>query len=265
MEEVRRRMVRLAATIFDFVNTLVKTPSDLVPIEGGSTGERTRFELTVRVMYDSLVESGIKVDWSSFYKRYMVVREEQLQSRKRTLREYDMGERLARTLGALGHKISANSELVKQAIDCHFKSYENYVEVDRDAPSLLQDLRLRYKIGLITNFAYSPTIYNLLDRFQLRRFFDGIVISSEVGWVKPSPRIFQVALSALRLKAQECVFVGDEIEADIRGASGVGMKTILLSEKDIDCPDADTIAHHLAELPLVISGLEKGQLGRHQD
>jgi putative hydrolase of the HAD superfamily len=172
------------------------------------------------------------------------------------LREYDMSERVARTLSALGHKISKDSESVKKAIKSHFDSYETYVDVDRDALSLLQGLRLRYKIGLITNFAYAPTIYNLLNRFQLRQFFDDIVISGEVGWVKPSPRIFQVALSALRLKAHECVFVGDEKEADIEGGRGVGMKTILLSEKDTDCPDADTIVRNLADLALVISELE---------
>ena len=249
-------MVRLTANIFDLVNTLIKTPSYTASIGKQSARETKGFESTVRVTYDSLVESGIKTDWQSFFNKYMIIRDEQLQSQKQTLKEYNMNERVAGTLTALGLKISADSESVKKAIDCHFNSYETYVEVDSEAFSLLQQLHLRYKLGLITNFAYPPTIYNLLEKFHLRQFFDEITISGEVGWIKPSPRIFQIALSALQLKANECVFIGDEIEADVRGARGVGMKTILLSKRDVDCPDADAIVHDLAELPSAISDIQ---------
>jgi FMN phosphatase YigB (HAD superfamily) len=65
-----------------------------------------------------------------------------------------------------------------------------------------------------------------------------------------------LALSTLELKAEECVFVGDDVEADIKGAKGLDMKTILLSEKDLDCLDADAVIHHLGELPSIIDKIE---------
>jgi putative hydrolase of the HAD superfamily len=245
-----------AAVIFDLGNTLLKTPFHTIPIEKGSSDEKARFESIVKATYDSLVNSGINVGWPLFHEKYMFVRADQLLVQKQTLREYDMNDRLVRTLGALGFKISVDSESVKKAIDSHFGFYESYVGADKEVPTILQDLRRAHKLGLITNFAYPPTIYKLLDKFHLRQFFDEIVISGEVGWAKPSPRIFQFALSAFELKAEECVFIGDDAEADIEGARGVGMKTILLSEKDPDCSDADAIIHHLTELPSVISEME---------
>jgi putative hydrolase of the HAD superfamily len=249
-------MPKFAAVIFDLGNTLLKTPFHTYPIEKGSSGEKARFESIVKATYDSLVNSGIKVDWPSFYEKYMIVRAEQLLVQKQTLREYDMNDRLVRTLGALGFKISADSESVKKAIDSHFGFYESYVRADKEAPTILQDLRRAHKLGLVTNFAHPPTIHRLLDKFHLRQFFNEIVISGEVGWVKPSPTIFQLALSTLELKAEECVFVGDDVEADIKGAKGLDMKTILLSEKDLDCLDADAVIHHLGELPSIIDKIE---------
>jgi len=250
------RMPRLAAAIFDLGNTLVKTPYHTVPIEEGSSVEIARFESTVKATYDSLMNSGIKMDWSSFYEKYRIVRAEQLHTQKQTLREYDMGDRVARTLSALGFRVSANSETVKKAIDCHFHSYESYVETNSETESVLQYLCPRYKLGLITNFAHPPTIHNLLDKFRLRRFFDVITISGEFGWVKPSPRIFQSALSALKLKAEKCVFIGDDLEADIKGANGIGMKTVLLTEKNLSRSGADSIIHNLRELPSTLDEIE---------
>jgi putative hydrolase of the HAD superfamily len=55
---------------------------------------------------------------------------------------------------------------------------------------------------------------------------DAIVLSSEVGKRKPHPFIFQRALSELGVAADEALFVGDRLEADVFGASRVGMKTV---------------------------------------
>ncbi len=257
VEEAKERMAKLAAVIFDLGDTLVKTPWGILLMEKGSSNEVAKFESIVKVTYDSLVKGGIMTEWPSFYEKYMSARAQQLRVQKQTLKEYDMCERVARTLSALGVNISARSELVKKAIEDHYDSYESYVSADEEASTTLRDLQARYKLGLITNFAYPPTIYKLLDRFRLAQFFDAVVISGEVGWVKPSPKIFQFALSALELKAKQCVFIGDDVEADIKGAKRVGMKAILLSEKDLHCPDADAVIRILGELESAIDEIER--------
>ena len=56
-------------------------------------------------------------------------------------------------------------------------------------------------------------------------FTDAVVVSGDLGIHKPDPRIFALALSKIDSKADTTLFVGDNPEADIAGASGVGMQT----------------------------------------
>lgn len=50
--------------------------------------------------------------------------------------------------------------------------------------------------------------------------------------MKPSRRIFQLALERLQVSAQHAVFVGDRVDNDIKGAARVGMRTVLLLHGD---------------------------------
>jgi putative hydrolase of the HAD superfamily len=51
------------------------------------------------------------------------------------------------------------------------------------------------------------------------------VFSSEVGWRKPHPAIFERALDALGVAAGEALFVGDKLATDVAGAAALGMAT----------------------------------------
>ncbi|MEV0850195.1 HAD-IA family hydrolase [Streptomyces sp. NPDC049954] len=51
--------------------------------------------------------------------------------------------------------------------------------------------------------------WNLYDGYDVRRRYDAVVLSEEVGLRKPDPRIFRLMFEALDLPAQECVFVDD--------------------------------------------------------
>lgn len=246
-----------AAIIFDLGDTLVRFPWDAKSVAREGDKEMSLFDKLVKVTHDSLVKSGIKVDWPSFHEKYMFIRAEQIEWQKKTLHEYDINERVSKTLNALGSKVAPDSAVVRKATDDHYASYMNYIEMEKEVPEILQTLRSKRKLGLITNFAYPPAIHSILKRFGLGEFFDVILISREVGWVKPSPKIFQVALSSLNLRSNQCVFVGDDAEADIKGAKGVGMKTIFVSKKGSTCQEADATIHHVTQLPSAIDKLEK--------
>jgi putative hydrolase of the HAD superfamily len=55
---------------------------------------------------------------------------------------------------------------------------------------------------------------------------DFAVFSSEVGKRKPHPAIFERALDALGVAADDSVFVGDRLYEDVRGAGEIGMTTV---------------------------------------
>ena len=60
------------------------------------------------------------------------------------------------------------------------------------------------------------------DFFDL---FDNMVISGEVGHVKPHPEIFQILLDRIHTPAYECLFIDDAL-ANINRAQTMGFETI---------------------------------------
>ncbi len=59
-----------------------------------------------------------------------------------------------------------------------------------------------------------------------RSLFDVLVLSDEVGAVKPQPEIFLRALDQLEVEPPAAMFVGDRLEEDVQGAANVGMTTV---------------------------------------
>jgi len=93
------------------------------------------------------------------------------------------------------------------------------------ATEVIQYLRPKYKIGLITN-GKTKIQYGKIDQLGIRNKFDAILVSEEVGIKKPNPQIFEFVLSRLELEPDECVYIGDHPRNDIEGAGKVGMNTI---------------------------------------
>jgi putative hydrolase of the HAD superfamily len=247
-------MVR--GVLFDLGNTVVLFPALGVETEDLSLERRSMLESLVRVLYDSLKDDGLNVGWSSFFEVYRTVRSEQLQCQKRTLREYNMRERLAKVLKSLGFNASASSEIIRQALNSYFEEYVRRVTIEEEVIPTLRSLLSRYSLGVVTNFAYPSGVHAILRKFGLEKIFDPVVISGEVGWIKPSPIIFQVALSKLRLSADQVVFVGDDPEADVRGAKNIDMKTVFLARESTHC-DADITISHFSSLTTAIEELEE--------
>jgi putative hydrolase of the HAD superfamily len=94
--------------------------------------------------------------------------------------------------------------------------------------ALLEALRTRgLKLALVSNTASPRWLMEpILERMGLVDRVDAIVLSSEVGKRKPHPAIFERALDELGVAPVEALFVGDGLEADVAGASRVGMRTV---------------------------------------
>jgi len=95
--------------------------------------------------------------------------------------------------------------------------------IDRTLLDFLRSIRPKYKTGLISNAWNGLRNYILREKFD--DAFEYMVISSEVGAAKPDPKIFQIALEQLQVRASEAVFVDDFIE-NIEACEKVGMKGI---------------------------------------
>jgi putative hydrolase of the HAD superfamily len=95
----------------------------------------------------------------------------------------------------------------------------------------LDQLQKKYRLGIVSNAQEAFTLPEL-GLYDLARFFETIVLSSEVGVKKPNSRIFTRALSDLNVKPSEAVMVGNDLTADMMGAAKLGMKTIYISQKN---------------------------------
>ena len=95
--------------------------------------------------------------------------------------------------------------------------------VDRTLVEYIRSLRGKYKTGLISNAWGDLRDFVIREKFD--DAFDKMIISAEVGAMKPNPKIFQVALEQFRVSPNEAVFV-DDFLVNIEGCEKAGMKGI---------------------------------------
>ena len=83
-------------------------------------------------------------------------------------------------------------------------------------------------LGLISNTAMTSgaTFRVYLERLGLFQYFDTVVFSDEVGWAKPSGKVFRLALDALGVLPDAAVHVGDDRAADVGGALKAGLRAV---------------------------------------
>lgn len=78
------------------------------------------------------------------------------------------------------------------------------------------------KLGIISNTAALYQVFDILEEYGIRDYFQDVTLSSVTGMRKPAPDIFQVALRQIQSKPEECVYVGDTVSRDIIGSKRAG-------------------------------------------
>ena len=71
----------------------------------------------------------------------------------------------------------------------------------------------------------------VLKQFSIVREVEGLVLSHEVGLLKPDPRIYKLALQRFGLRAERAVFI-DDIPTNVEGARAVGLRGIHYQNPD---------------------------------
>ena len=81
------------------------------------------------------------------------------------------------------------------------------------------------QIGIGSNMtAYIQ--YKKLEKLGVTPYIDWIVTSEEAGCEKPERRFFELCIAKSGVQPEECLFVGDSLEGDIKGAAAAGMQTL---------------------------------------
>ena len=105
------------------------------------------------------------------------------------------------------------------------------------------------KLAIVSN--WDTPLDPLTERLGIAHYFDAIVASHDarVRSEKPDPHIFNYALAAIGVSAEETVHIGDTYEADIVGAEAVGIRPILLDRDNTQTGRWNETIQSLTELP----------------
>lgn len=123
------------------------------------------------------------------------------------------------------------------------------------ARDLLEQLAESHTLSMVTN-ALSEVQRARLERLGIANYFATIVISAEVGAVKPHPEIFDITFDRLGRPAKtEALMIGDSLSSDIRGGAAFGIDTCWFNRHGADARDNPDITHTigaLSELPALV-------------
>ncbi len=118
------------------------------------------------------------------------------------------------------------------------------------------------KLGIVSNtFQRGDVLRDQLAECGALQYMSVTVFSSEMGLRKPHPALFQTPLAELGVPPQEAVFVGDSLQADIRGAQGIGMRAVLTRQYRQESAEGVTPDHVISRLPDIIDYVDTLNFG----
>ncbi|HWH23931.1 MAG TPA: HAD-IA family hydrolase [Candidatus Limnocylindria bacterium] len=131
------------------------------------------------------------------------------------------------------------------ALDRAFSARSAWFVFDDVVPALDALRAAGIRLGVISNWTWAAP--ELLHDLELASHFETLVISARVGFNKPNPGIFRHALELMDVEPAAALHVGDSYQADIVGASAVGMAAVLIArDEDAAVPSAEA-----ADVPVI--------------
>ena len=132
------------------------------------------------------------------------------------------------------------------------ESWKKNIELFSETNEILNSLNKSYKLGLVTNGLSEHQRYKI-EKFDLEKYFQCILISEEVGSQKPQREIFNLALQKLNLANNQIIHVGDNPSHDVIGANEAGIFSCWLKRpknwyKEIKDVEPNFIISNLLEL-----------------
>ena len=231
-------MAKLKGILFDYGHTLVYFPQI----------EKTHL-VAARSVQRALQDLGVSVDASRIQ---TLVRSF---ARRTDNVVMNMEEEFMEILYLLGVENYSLDDL-QEIIQVHWRPYIQNARVRRGVKKILKYLKkMEFKLGIVANI-WSGGMNPVLERLGLERFFDTTVASIDVGFKKPDPKIFHLALDHLELSPEEVIMVGDNPRTDIKGAHNLGIGAVRLvrgpNRTKPDLVDPDFKIRNLSALASIV-------------
>jgi HAD superfamily hydrolase (TIGR01549 family) len=222
------------AVLFDLFDTLVSFDRNRLP-ELSVNGRVIRS--TAGALHQTFRGFAPAVELGPFVNALQWSWQEAERIRNENYREVGAPERLGFLVTRLGlDPAGLGQEAMSALLDTHMRELSRAIVLPAHHAPLLRGLKERYRLGVVSNFDYTPTALGILAREGIAELFEIVLVSDEVGWRKPKPLIFERALGQLGVGAPDALFVGDRIDIDVAGAQGVGMGSAWVNPEGVALP-----------------------------
>ncbi len=219
MTKIHLKSDSIGAVFFDFFATLIFWTQPL--------------HVTIRKIADRY---QLRLDWSVYDEARAILTEAYEASkptngiRDTIFRQLDASCVFLKKLGVREHVDQIAWEVLQYE---HALFSRNNATLYEDVlPTLDRLQQMNLKMGIISN--WDTPLHAMVEELGLAPYFEVIVASHDqrVRSAKPDAAIFEYALNALGVSAEEAVHIGDSFEADIMGAHTAGIRAILLDRDE---------------------------------
>jgi putative hydrolase of the HAD superfamily len=236
--------MNIKAILFDVNGTLI----DILTDEG--------MDEIYRSVSHFLTYEGIYLHRGEVRSQYYRLMKEQVKNRAEEHPEFDAvalwREFLERNVDPAGRPSQDRLQAMSRFLAEMYRGISRHrLALYPDVKSVLDELRSRFSLAVVSD---GQSVWALpeMRATGIDGYFDPIVISSDHGFRKPDPRLFQAALDRVGAKSEESLFVGNDMYRDVFGAARMGMKTVFLvsnqGRRHMEGVAPDYIIYRFAEL-----------------
>jgi HAD superfamily hydrolase (TIGR01549 family) len=151
----------------------------------------------------------------------------------------------------------ATDAQIDELVEVRFAAFVECIAAEAETHQVLERLKEKHRLALLSNYPCGRSIRASLSATGLDQYLSAVVVSGDVGFVKPHPTTYRSVLDQLGAGPAEALFVGDNWLADVQGAKRAGLPCVHMRrwvppehfepQPSDHAPDA-TI-RHLDELP----------------
>jgi 2-haloacid dehalogenase len=175
---------------------------------------------------------GVLIDWNPRYLYRNVFHNEvemEFFLEKICSPEWNLKQDTGRSFDEATNELANKFPQYEKEIKVYFSNWTKMIGgVIEENVALLDDLKDRYRLFGLTNWS-AETFPMVFNQYPFFKKFEGIVVSGTEKIVKPDAQIYQLLLTRYGLKANESLFIDDNLE-NINTANKLGFKTIHLQE-----------------------------------
>ncbi len=173
---------------------------------------------------------GVLLEWNprNLYRRYFD-RPEEMEAFLSEIdftswnAQQDKGRPWDEAVAVLSAQFPHRAELIRSYHEHWEESVTGAIEGTVEIARRLK--RAAYHIVGLTNWS-AETFPIARRKYDFLHLFDAIIVSGEVGLIKPDPAIFELAVKKTGVPASQCVFIDDH-EANVAMAQRLGMQAVL--------------------------------------